>query len=181
MANKPILRDAKNQTIVAGSGALNPGGRPRENWRGWLRRETQNGAEIHKILLDLARGNPRIVKLLDGRESVIIPTPEVQARVAIHLDEMMHGKAVTQNEQQKAEREAGALAAVQALSDTALEERVRLALARRASTLGPGISEGEIVDPEPNAAIVKDVGVGGRMYVNESYALRVWSQESEEG
>lgn len=127
--HKPVIYNANGFGLAKGSGSLNPGGRPK-NWRTWLRDRTQNGAEIHDILLSLARGEARMVKLLDGREQVIVPTSEVQARVAIHLDEMLHGKAVTQNEQQRAEREASALAAVQALSDDELARRARAALQR---------------------------------------------------
>ncbi len=79
---------------------------------------------------------------------------DVRARVAIHLDEQLHGKAVSQNEQQRAEREAGALAAVQALSDTALAERAAIALGRAGKALpelsiGPlGIAEtAEVTEP----------------------------------
>ncbi len=114
---------------MKGTAALNPGGRPR-SWRHYLRDQTRNGAEVHDILLALARGEARKVTLLDGREQIIVPTAEVQARVAIHLDEMLHGKAVTQNEQQRAEREAGALAAVQALSYEELAQRAAQALQR---------------------------------------------------
>ncbi len=105
-------------------------GRPIENWRSWLRRETNNGAEIHQILLSLARGEPRTVTRKDGATTTIIPTAEVSARVAIHLDEMLHGKAVTQNEQQAAEREASALQAVRALSYEELARRAAQALQR---------------------------------------------------
>lgn len=134
------IRDARGRLL--GGSALNKGGRgrPIENWRGWLRRNTEEGTEIHKILLDLARGVPRAVKLLDGRETVIVPTAEVSARVAIHLDEMLHGKAVTQNEQQRAEREASAMEAVRALSDSELARRAAQALSR-----GTDESDAEIV------------------------------------
>lgn len=116
--------------------------RKNQNWRSLLRDETQNGHEIHSILLDIARGNARTVKLLDGKEAVIVPTPEVQVRAAIHLDEMLHGKAVTQTEQMKAEREAGALAAVQALDDETLARRAAEALARRS---GKPIEDAQLV------------------------------------
>lgn len=126
------------------------GGRPIQNWRAWMRRNTRNGAEIHEILLEIARGNAKTVTLLDGKQAVVVPTPEVRARVAIHLDEMLHGKAVTQNEQQRAEREAGALAAVQALSDEVLAERASAALLRAhnglAVTSGEPLEDAEIVD-----------------------------------
>ncbi len=113
------------------------------NWRDWLRKNTSNGAEIHQILLSLARGQPKRVKLLDGKTTVIVPTAEVRARVAIHLDEMLHGKAVTQNEQTRAEREAGALRAVQALSDAVLADRAAAALLRVQAGL-PQLTEGPL-------------------------------------
>ncbi len=130
---KPVTtvpRDARGRLL--GGSALGRGGRgrPIENWRGWLRRNTAEGTEIHEILLELARGNPKVIKLLDGREQVIVPTPEVRARCAIHLDEMLHGKAVTQNEQQRAEREASAMEAVRALTDHELARRAAQALSR---------------------------------------------------
>ncbi len=112
-----------------------------------MRKNTKNGAEIHEILLEIARGQARTVTLLDGKQQVIVPTPEVRARVAIHLDEMLHGKAVTQNEQQRAEREASALQAVQALSDEALQERARRVLARMPIEQG---EEAQLVLEEEN-------------------------------
>ena len=120
----------------------NPGGRgrPIENWRGWLRRNTEEGTEIHKILLSLARGEARVIKRPDGAELTLVPTPEVSARCAIHLDEMLHGKAVTQNEQQAAEREASALQAVRALSYEELARRASQALAR-----GTAESDAELI------------------------------------
>lgn len=133
MANKPILRNPNGFGLVKGTGALNPGGRPVENWRAFLRKQTRNGAEIHEILLSLARGKPTEVKLKDGRETLIIPDANVIAKCAIHLDEMLHGKAVSQNEQQRAEREASAMEAVRALSDADLEARVLAALERKAT------------------------------------------------
>ena len=129
-------------------------GRPVTNWREWMRRNTKNGAEVHEILLEIARGNPKTVTLLDGKQTVIVPTAEVRARVAIHLDEMLHGKAVTQNEQQRAEREASALQAVQALSDSALEERARAALLRSSG----GILEGPL-GPETEAEVVDNLTI----------------------
>ncbi len=132
------------------------------NWREWMRKNTRNGAEIHEILLALARGTPKRVKLLDGKTTVIVPTAEVRARVAIHLDEMLHGKAIGQNLQQRAEREAGALAAVQALSDEALADRARAALLRASqpeeNALPPGESEAELVeDPVDNLTTVYEI------------------------
>lgn len=118
-----IIRNGKGNSLAPGTKSLNPSGRPRENWRGWLRQQTQNGQEIHLILLALARGQPRTVTLLDGRTEIIVPTDEVRARCAVHLDEMLNGKAVTQNEQQKAEREASHMAAVHAMSDEELERQ----------------------------------------------------------
>jgi hypothetical protein len=140
---KPVLRPPGGFGLLKGTRALNPGGRPITNWRGWLRKNTKNGAEIHEILLEIARGQPKTVTLLDGKQATIVPTAEVRARVAIHLDEMLHGKAVTQNEQQRAEREASALQAVQALSDQALEERVKAALLRAPEALQ--LEEGELI------------------------------------
>lgn len=116
--------------------------RKNQNWRALLRDETKNGHEIHAILLSIARGHARTVTLLDGKQAVIVPTPEVQVRAAIHLDEMLHGKAVTQTEQMKAEREAGALAAVQALDDETLAKRAAEALARRS---GKPIEDAQLV------------------------------------
>lgn len=69
----------------------------------------------------------------------MVPTAEVSARCAIHLDEMLHGKAVTQNEQQRAEREASAMEAVRALPFEELARRAAQALAR------VNESEGELV------------------------------------
>ncbi len=142
---KPGDRDSRG-LFAAGNGiSIGGRGRPIENWRGWLRRNTKEGTEIHEILLELARGEPKVITLRDGREEIIVPTAEVRARCAIHLDEMLHGKAVTQNEQQRAEREAGALAAVQALTYEELERRARLALSR-------GIAEEDatlVTEPEP--------------------------------
>ncbi len=137
-----MLRDKLGRLLPGTGPTLNAGRKP-ENWRAWLRKETNNGAEIHQILLDLARGKPKTVELLDGRQTVIIPTAEVMARCAIHVDEMIHGKAVTQNEQQRAEREAGAMAAVQALSDDVLAERVQKALQARSQA----ILEAEYTEP----------------------------------
>ncbi len=140
----PNERDSRGR-LLPGS-TLNAGGRgrPIENWRGFLRKNTRNGAEIHEILLDLARGKPRVIKMLDGRETVVIPTAEVSARVAIHLDEMMHGKAVTQNEQQRAEREASALEAVRALSDAELDARILASFQRKE------LARGEVAPPTPD-------------------------------
>ncbi len=144
-----VKRDALGR-VVAGTGALNPGGRPKStNWRKWLRDATNNGSEIHEILLEIARGNPKIVKMSDGKLGIIVPTAADRARVAIHLDEQLHGKAVTQNEQQRAEREASALQAVQALSDAELEERARRALLARQA----GILEGPL-GPETEAELL---------------------------
>ncbi len=83
-----------------------------------------------------------MVTLLGKGETVIIPTAEVRARCAIHLDEMLHGKAVSQNEQQRAEREASAMEAVKALTDDELARRARLALQR-------GIAESDAVLVNP--------------------------------
>ncbi len=147
------MRD-KLGRILPGN-TLNAGGRgrPIENWRVYLRKNTRNGAEIHEIILDLARGKPRKVTLNDGRETLITPTAADSLRAAIHLDEMMHGKAVTQNEQQRAEREASALEAVRALSDSDLEARVAAVFERKA--LERTLTEGSpsIVAHKPNAEV----------------------------
>ncbi len=140
-----IIRNAKGNSLVKGTKSLNPTGRPRENWRAWLRNETKNGQEIHTILLGLARGEPRTVTLLDGREHVIVPTAEVQARVTIHLDEMLHGKAVTQNEQMKAEREASHMEAVKAMSDEELERQYLESKKRK--ELNRGTEDAVLVEP----------------------------------
>ncbi len=142
MSDSGIKRNANGFSLVKGTAPLNPTGRPKENWRAWLRKETKNGQEIHLILLALARGEPRTVTLLDGRQQVIVPTAEVIARVAIHLDEMLNGKAVTQNEQQKAEREASHMAAVAAMSDEDLERNYLEARKRKE------LERGSIVDAE---------------------------------
>ncbi len=150
---KPILRNARG-ALIKGTGHLPGAGRKIENWRHWLRTKTNNGSELHEILLELARGKPKTVELLDGRQTVIIPTAETMARCAIHLDEMLHGKAVTQNEQQRAEREAGAMAAVQALSDEVLADRVSKALAAR------GVIDAEYFEAVPMALQIWDEDVG---------------------
>lgn len=138
MADSPPPRDALGRLLpgainnpfggrIGGKHAV---GRHVENWRAWLRRETDNGAEIHRILLALARGEPRTVTRKDGAETTIIPTADTSARCAIHLDEMVHGKAVTQNEQQRAEYEASAMEAVRALSYDELARRASQVLSR---------------------------------------------------
>jgi hypothetical protein len=131
-------------------------GRGITNWRDWMRKHTKNGAEIHEILLEIARGKPKVVTLLDGKQTTIVPTADVRARVAIHLDEMLHGKAVTQNEQQRAEREAGALAAVQAMSDEALADRARAVLLRNPGGI---LEEGEIIEPLARRIQAADVSL----------------------
>ncbi len=145
-----IMRNAAGNSLVKGTKGLNPSGRPRENWRRWLRKETQDGQEIHLILLALARGQPRTVTLLDGREHIIVPTAEVSARCAIHLDEMLNGKAVTQNEQQKAEREASHMAAVAAMSDEELERKYLEARAEKDRMLvrGEPLEDAQLVSSE---------------------------------
>ena len=152
------IRTRNGELFSLGEQPLKFAGRAVTNWRAWMRKNTRNGAEIHEILLEIARGNARTVTLLDGKQAVVVPTPEVRARVAIHLDEMLHGKAVTQNEQQRAEREAGALAAVQALSDEVLAVRAQAALQRiggaSAVTLAEGESEAELVPDEVRAVDV---------------------------
>ncbi len=132
-------------------------GRGITNWRDWMRKNTANGTEIHEILLELARGVPKEVTLKDGKKATIVPTAEVRARVAIHLDEMMHGKAVTQNEQQRAEREAGAMAAIQALSDEALVDRARAVFLR----ISGGIPEDAqlVADTSEVSEVVEGEGV----------------------
>ncbi len=146
---KSRRRSEKGDLVESEADLAPPGGfgtwrgRGITNWRDWMRKHTKNGAEIHEILLEIARGVPKVVTLLDGKQTTIVPTADVRARVAIHLDEMLHGKAVTQNEQQRAEREASALQAVQAMSDEVLADRARAVLLRISGGI---LEEGQIVE-----------------------------------
>lgn len=171
--SKPlVLRDPVSHRIKQGSAALNPKGRPVENWRQYLRAHTNNGEMVWQILLQLAEGKERTVQMKDGREATIIPTPEVQVRAAIHLSEMLFGKAVTQNEQMKAEREASDMEAVRALSQEQLEERARAALTRaKVAVEEDAVLLEEGVDA---AQALQEMVRGG---AGTGWAYRVWLSE----
>jgi hypothetical protein len=102
------------------------------NWRSYVRRLVgSKGEKVIETLVDLMEGRPWVPVTLDGRMmEPLVPTAEIRLRAAIHLSEMMHGKAVSQTEQVEAEDEATELESIRALSDEELERRARTALQR---------------------------------------------------
>lgn len=185
---KEVRRDALTKRVVHGSAALNPKGRPVENWRQYLRAHTNNGDLVWQILLQLAEGKPRTLEMKDGRQATVIPTPEVQVRAAIHLSEMLFGKAVTQNEQMKAEREASDMEAVRALSQEQLEARARAALNRMGVVKEAEAEVEEGVDASQAVLEVAPLILEGRSYaaagIQKQATPRSWAQlvwEGEEG
>lgn len=96
------------------------------NWRAYLRRLVgDRNQEMFQVLVDLARGVPRVPRTSDGLlMAPIVPTAEIQFQAAKFLTEMGLGKPVNQLEQVSAEQEASELEAVAALSDEELKRRV---------------------------------------------------------
>jgi hypothetical protein len=104
-------------------------GKP-ESWRANLRRIVPQDA-LWRIILELAEGRAYRPILPDGTEGLpIVPSPEIRLRAATDLADRLYGKAVSATEQIAAEREAGELETIRALSDSELEERARNALER---------------------------------------------------
>ena len=78
----------------------------KKTWRKALKELTNDGADIHVVLMNLAKGVP-IVHRFGGMESEpIIPSPEVMRAAAMDLHRIMHGKEVAETEVIKAEEEA---------------------------------------------------------------------------
>jgi hypothetical protein len=115
------------------------------NWRRQVRHMTNNGIDGFKVLINLMNGVPQKVTLPDGTESEwIIPTMEVQRQSAKDIIEFINGKAVTQSEVLKAEKEADDVAQYQAMSDEALQAAAAPFLERvKAKQLGDDSGEGE--------------------------------------
>lgn len=117
-----------------------------KNWREDLRQQTKNGAELHRIMLSLARGEAWQASLPDGKISApMIPSGDVRLRAAMFLEEQLFGKAVAQTEVTRAEQEAKELEAIRALTDDELAaEAERILEARRV----PALTEGRITEAE---------------------------------
>jgi hypothetical protein len=78
----------------------------KKTWRKALKELTNDGADIHVVLVNLSKGVP-IVHRFGGLESEpIIPSPEVMRAAAMDLHRIMHGKEVAETEVIKAEEEA---------------------------------------------------------------------------
>jgi hypothetical protein len=129
-----------------------------KNWREDLRQQTKNGAELHRILLSLARGEAWQATLPGGMVSApILPSADVRLRAAMFLEEQLFGKAVAQTEVTRAEQEAKELESIRALTDDELAaEATRILEARRVPALTPGpatiaeyVVSGGVPTPEP--------------------------------
>lgn len=109
-----VLRDEQNRPIAKQLVVKTDN----RTWREALKKLTNDGADIHEVLYNLAMGTPQVVKLEDGRESEpIVPSPEVRRAAAMDLHRIMHGKEVAETEVIKAEEEAHKMRALSAMSD----------------------------------------------------------------
>jgi hypothetical protein len=102
-----------------------------ETWRKALAKLTNNGADMHVVLVNLALGNayrPQVIGP-DGNPTgqvmeLIVPTPEVRRASAHNVHEMLHGKAVAETELVAAEAEASKMRQLESMSDLELERYI---------------------------------------------------------
>lgn len=119
-----VVRDASTSKALASSTLQKPV--TIRSWRNTLRKLTNDGEDLHRILFDLASGTPTTYKLPDGRESEpVIPSPEVRRAAAVDLLHMLHGKPVAQTEVDRAEADREIRQQYAAIDDDTLLAAVR--------------------------------------------------------
>lgn len=120
-----------------------------ETWRKALGKLTNNGGDVHLVLINLMHGNAYRPQVVDAAGNptgqvgeLIVPTPEVRRAAAMNLHEMLHGKSVAETEVRAAEAEASKKLQLESMSDAELEkyidgEYTDLSLGEGAPEAGP--------------------------------------------
>ena len=130
-----VIRDGEGRPIarVLNETDMNP----RQSWRAQIRAVTNNGTDLLMRVYDIAMGKPITVTLPDGRElEPMVASPEVQARYALHLHELLNGKAVSQTEVLEAEK---AMSAVEDVRNMSLEQLEHYAFLERSKPATPAL------------------------------------------
>jgi hypothetical protein len=102
-----------------------------DTWRKALGKLTNNGADIHLVLINLMHGNAYRPQVLDEKGNptgqvmeLVVPTPEVRRAASMNLHEMLHGKAVPETEVRIAEAEASKKVQLESMTDAELEKYI---------------------------------------------------------
>lgn len=104
---------------------------PRVNWRKLAHDHTNGGMEMLEVLINIARGNPRQMKLPDGQVTEWqVPTIEASRSAAQTVFELIHGKAVAATEVVRASQEADDAEQYRNATEDMLEEAARIYLER---------------------------------------------------